>query len=89
MIQLTYSSLVAANWHDIGLRHLLERLSLKAISIRSSGYESRSITFSLLQSSYPVRNHADSDRMCQRSAWICKEQALWLVSRGVLLYILN
>ena len=30
----------------------------------------------------------NADRMCQRSVWICKEQALWLVSRGVLLYIL-
>jgi two-component system, OmpR family, sensor histidine kinase CpxA len=24
--------------------------------------------------------------MCRRSVWICKEQAFWLVSRGVLLY---
>jgi hypothetical protein len=29
-----------------------------------------------------------ADRMCQTSVWICKEQALPLVSRGILLYIL-
>jgi hypothetical protein len=29
-----------------------------------------------------------ADRMCQSSVWICKEQAFWLVSRVVLLYIL-
>jgi hypothetical protein len=27
-------------------------------------------------------------RICQMSVWICKEQAFWLVSRGVLLYTL-
>jgi hypothetical protein len=28
------------------------------------------------------------DRICQTSVWICKEQAFWLVSAIVLLYIL-
>jgi hypothetical protein len=30
-----------------------------------------------------------TDRMCQRSVWICKEQAFWLVSGSVLRYILT
>ena len=29
-----------------------------------------------------------TDRMCQRSVWICKEQALWLVRRVILRYTL-
>jgi hypothetical protein len=28
------------------------------------------------------------DRICQRSVWICQEQAFWLVSHVVLLYTL-
>jgi hypothetical protein len=34
------------------------------------------------------RSTCNADGMCQRSVWICKEQSFWLVSRGVLLYIL-
>jgi hypothetical protein len=29
-----------------------------------------------------------ADRICQTSVWICKDHAFWLVSHGILLYIL-
>ena len=37
---------------------------------------------------YSTSRDGEDSRICQTSVWICKEQAFWLVSRVVLLYIL-